>query len=161
QLADLGPQSGDLLVTVIGRPALEGGLSAGQEVIAPTGEGGGRDAQFAGEQFQALAAEEAEDGGGLARGRGAAAVAGVRGGGEGVGQGWGLLGWTQMMAQSDVQRNAGAEEWGVPRGGKGQGGDRPTVPPPRAKGMPDGTEGRFSDRGAGFASPASKAWGVA
>src|SRR5262249_23358105 len=94
------------LVAVIGRLALQGSLSAGQEVIAPTGEGGGRDAQFAGEHFQALAAEEAEDGGGLARGREAAALAGI----QGVGPGCGLLGWTQMMSQSDVQRNPGAED---------------------------------------------------
>src|SRR5262245_41978475 len=106
QLADLGPQSGDLLVAVIGRPALQGGLSAGREVIAPTGEGGGGDAQFAGEQFQALAAEEAEDGVALPRGREAAALAGI----QGVGHGCGLLGWTLLMSQSDVQRNPGAEE---------------------------------------------------
>src|SRR6516162_9979207 len=85
QLADLGPQPGDLLVAVIGRSALEGGLAAGQEIVAPAGEGGGGDAQLAGEQFQALAAEEAEDGGGLARGREAAPLAWIRGVGQGCG----------------------------------------------------------------------------
>src|SRR5262249_16143298 len=88
QLADLGPQPGDLLVAVIHRSALQGGLATGQEVVPPIGEGGGGDAQFAGEEFQALAAEEAGDGGGLARGREAATLAGIRD----VGHGYGLLG---------------------------------------------------------------------
>jgi predicted nucleic acid-binding protein len=87
QLADLGPQPGDLLVAIVDRPALQRGLTAGQEVVAPAGEGGGGDAQLAGEEFQALAPEEAEDGCGLARGREAAALAGIRG----VGHGCGLL----------------------------------------------------------------------
>ena len=33
QLADLGPQPGDLLVAVIGRSALEGGLAGGQAAL--------------------------------------------------------------------------------------------------------------------------------
>ena len=41
QLADLGPQPGDLVVPVVGRPALQRGLAAGQEVVPPAGEGGG------------------------------------------------------------------------------------------------------------------------
>jgi hypothetical protein len=87
ELTDLGPQPGDLLVAVIGRSALEGGLAAGQEVVAPAGEGSGGDAQLTGEEFEGLTAEEAEDGGGLARGREAAALTGIRG----VGHGCGLL----------------------------------------------------------------------
>src|SRR5262249_17309272 len=87
QLADLGPQPSDLVVAIIGRSALEGGLAAGQEVVPPAGQGGGGDAQLTGEEFEALGAEEAEDGGGLARGREAAALAGIRG----VGHGCGLL----------------------------------------------------------------------
>jgi hypothetical protein len=87
KLADLGPQPGDLLVGVIGRSALEGGLATGQEVVAPAGEGGGGDAQLAGEEFQAVAVEEAEDGCGLALRGEAAALAGIRG----IGHGCGLL----------------------------------------------------------------------
>jgi hypothetical protein len=45
-LADLGPQPGDLVVAIVSRPALPRGLAAGQEVIAPAGEGGGGDAQL-------------------------------------------------------------------------------------------------------------------
>ena len=105
ELTDLGPQLGDLLVAVIGRSALEGGLAAGQEVIAPTGEGGGRDTQLAGEEFQALAAVEAEDGSGLARDREAALLAGIRG----VRYGCGLLG----PDTDDVPRGCPTE----PRGG--------------------------------------------
>src|SRR5262249_47037885 len=88
QLADLGLQPGDLLIAVIDRSALEGGLAGGQEVVAPAGEGGGGDSQFAGGEVQGLTAEEAGGGGGLARGREAATFAGIRG----VGHGWGLLG---------------------------------------------------------------------
>ena len=84
-------EPGDLLIPVVGRPALEGGLAGGQEVVPPSGEGGGGDAQLTREQFQVLAAEEAEDGVGLALGGEAAALAGVRG----VGHGCGLLGWTR------------------------------------------------------------------
>src|SRR5262249_12982231 len=40
QALGLGPQPGDLLVAIIGRSVLEGGLAAGQEVVAPAGEGG-------------------------------------------------------------------------------------------------------------------------
>jgi hypothetical protein len=72
-------------VAVIGRSALQRGLATGQEVAAPAGECGGGDAQLASEEFQALAAEEAEDGGGLARRREAAALAGIRGDGHGNG----------------------------------------------------------------------------
>ena len=88
QLADLGPQPGDLVVPVVGRPALQRGLAAGQEVVPPAGEGGGGDAELTGEEFQVLAAEEPEDGRGLALGGEAATLAGVRG----VGHGCGLLG---------------------------------------------------------------------
>jgi hypothetical protein len=35
QLADLAPQPGDLVIPLVGRPALEGGLAAGQEVVPP------------------------------------------------------------------------------------------------------------------------------
>src|SRR5439155_22538441 len=40
QLADLGPKPGDLVVPVVGPPALKRGLATGQEVIAPAGERG-------------------------------------------------------------------------------------------------------------------------
>src|SRR5262249_44679544 len=76
QLADLGPKPGDLLVPIVGRPALERGLAAGQEVLPPARERGGSEAQFTREPFEVLAAEEAEDGAGLARGREAARALG-------------------------------------------------------------------------------------
>jgi hypothetical protein len=82
QPADLGPQPGDLLVALVGRPTLLGGLAPGQEVVAPAGEGGGGDTQFAGDELQVLAAEAAEDGGGLARSREAAALAAIRSAGR-------------------------------------------------------------------------------
>src|SRR5262249_30203661 len=50
QLADLGAQPGDLIVATVSRPALEGGLAGGQEVVTPAGEGGGGDAQLTREQ---------------------------------------------------------------------------------------------------------------
>src|SRR5262249_6977373 len=103
QLADLGPQPDDLLIAVIDGSALQGGLAAGQKVIAPAGEGGGGDTQFAGEEFQALPTEETEDGGGLARGREAAALAGIRG----VGHGCGLLG----LDANDVPTGCPTEPW--------------------------------------------------
>ena len=62
-------------------------------------------------EFQVFAAEEAEDGVGLALGGEAAALAGIRG----VGHGCGLLGLDAMMSQRDVQRNPGAEERERPR----------------------------------------------
>src|SRR5262249_9146116 len=74
-----------LVVAVIDGSALEGGLAGGQEVVAPAGAGGGGDAQLAGEEFPALAAEEAGDGGGRARGQEAGALAGRGGGGAGCG----------------------------------------------------------------------------
>jgi hypothetical protein len=43
QLADLGPQPGDLLIAVIDRSSFQRGLAAGQEVIAPSRQGGGGD----------------------------------------------------------------------------------------------------------------------
>jgi hypothetical protein len=60
QVADLGSHRSDFLAAVIGQPTLQGGLAVGQELVAPAGEGGGGDAQLAGEEFQALAEEEAE-----------------------------------------------------------------------------------------------------
>jgi hypothetical protein len=88
QLADLSPQPGDLLVAIIDRSALQSGLAACQEIVTPAGEGGGGDAEFAGEKFQVFSSEKSEDGGGLALGREAAALAGI----PGVGHGCGLLG---------------------------------------------------------------------
>jgi hypothetical protein len=51
QLANLGPQPGDIVVPVVGRPALQRGLTTGQEVIAPAGERGGGDAELPGDEF--------------------------------------------------------------------------------------------------------------
>src|SRR5262245_23491798 len=85
QLADLGPQPGDLVIPVVGRSALQSGLAADQEVVAPVGEGRGGDAKFAGDEFQVFAPEQAEDGSGLALGGEAAALSGVRCVGHGFG----------------------------------------------------------------------------
>jgi hypothetical protein len=62
QLADLGPHSGDLVVAAVGGTALQRGLTAGQEVVTPSGQGGGGDAEFAGDELQVFAAEESKDG---------------------------------------------------------------------------------------------------
>lgn len=40
---------------VVRRPALQRGLTAGQEVVPPAGEDGGGDPDFAGDGFQAFA----------------------------------------------------------------------------------------------------------
>src|SRR5262249_50556109 len=79
ELTDLRPQSGDPGVPVVGRPALQRGLPAGQEVIPPSGEGGGGHAEFTRDQFEVLTPEEPEDRVGLAFGGEASAVVGVRG----------------------------------------------------------------------------------
>src|SRR5262249_16882018 len=104
ELADLGPQPGDLVVPVVRRSALRRGLAAGQEVFSPAGEGGEGDPELARDEFQVFAAEEAEDGY-LGVGGEGAALAGVRG----VGQiGW-FPGLAATMSRRDVQRNPGAE----------------------------------------------------
>jgi hypothetical protein len=79
------PSPGDLPISVVGRTTLGRGLAAGQEVAPPGGQGGGGDAQLTREQFEVLAAEEAEHGLGLALGGKASAVAGIRGGCHGEG----------------------------------------------------------------------------
>jgi hypothetical protein len=59
QLADLGPQAGDLIIPFVGRPALQCRLATGQEVVPPAGEGGGGDPELSGYQFQVFASKQA------------------------------------------------------------------------------------------------------
>src|SRR5262245_8116482 len=82
QFTDFRPHSGDLVVLVVGRPALQGGLATGQEVVPPPGQSAGGHAEFTRDQFQVFAAEEADDGSGLTLGGEAATFAGVRGAGH-------------------------------------------------------------------------------
>jgi hypothetical protein len=51
---------------VVGRAALQRGQAAGEEIVPPSEEGGGGDAEFARDEFPFFAAEEAEHGCGLA-----------------------------------------------------------------------------------------------
>jgi hypothetical protein len=60
QLADLDSQPGGLVVSVVGRSALQGGLTARQEIVTTSGEGVRDDSEFEQDRFQVLAAEEPE-----------------------------------------------------------------------------------------------------
>jgi hypothetical protein len=60
QLADLGLLPINLSIPLISRPAFQRCLASGQELIAPTTQLGGGDTEFARDQLQVLAPQQAE-----------------------------------------------------------------------------------------------------